>query len=139
MIVVDTSGALAALDATEPLHERALRVLAEDRGPRLLSPFVLAELDFLIARQGTGPELALLDEVRRGVYRLEPFGDDDVGLARSVMARYADLRVGLADASVVVLAARHATNRLLTLDERHFRVLRPLSGTESFRILPADA
>lgn len=48
------------------------------------------------------------------------------------------LGIGLADASIVALAARYETNRILTLDERHFRTLRPLRG-RSFRLLPQDA
>jgi hypothetical protein len=38
----------------------------------------------------------------------------------------------------VVLAAKYDTTRLLTLDERHFRVIRPLRG-DAFTILPADS
>lgn len=45
--------------------------------------------------------------------------------------------IGLADASLVVLAARAATRSLLTLDERHFRAVRPQQGG-AFRLLPAD-
>ena len=51
--------------------------------------------------------------------------------------RYQEMRIGLTDASLVVLAARYATTRLLTLDERHFRAIRPLRG-DAFTILPAD-
>jgi predicted nucleic acid-binding protein len=54
------------------------------------------------------------------------------------MVRYADLHVSLADASIVVLANRHDTLDVLTLDERHFRVLRGQGGSP-FRLLPADA
>ena len=39
---------------------------------------------------------------------------------------------------MVVLAGRHGTTCLLTLDERHFRTVRPLTG-RSFTLLPADA
>lgn len=39
------------------------------------------------------------------------------------------------DASIVVLAARHRTWTVLTLDQRHFAVLRPLDGGR-FRIVP---
>jgi predicted nucleic acid-binding protein len=53
------------------------------------------------------------------------------------VARYPDLRIGIADASLVILAARYRTTRLLTLDERHFRVVTPLHGG-TFTILPAD-
>ena len=50
----------------------------------------------------------------------------------------ADLGLGLADASIVVLAGRHQTVDVLTLDERHFRAI---SGPHDrpFRLLPADA
>lgn len=52
--------------------------------------------------------------------------------------QYADLDVGLADLSVVVLARRFGTRRILTYDERHFRTLRPLDGG-AFTLLPSDA
>ena len=54
----------------------------------------------------------------------------------NVMRRYPKLSVGLADASIVVLGERHGIRDLLTLDERHFRVLR--ADGKRFRILPAD-
>jgi predicted nucleic acid-binding protein len=57
--------------------------------------------------------------------------------APSVVERYADLRFGLADASLVVLAERFKTKGILTFDERAFRVVAPLSGG-AFTILPAD-
>jgi uncharacterized protein len=105
----------------------------------VVSPFVLAELDYLIAsRVGHPAQMALLDEVMRGAYRLEPFSSEDLGDARRIMERYADLRIGLADASVVVLAHRHRTLDLLCTDERHFRALRGTGG-KSFRLLPLDS
>jgi predicted nucleic acid-binding protein len=138
MIVLDTGGLYAALDANESLHGRAVAALAGAKPPRLLSPFVLAELDYLIGqRVGQEAQLALLDEITRGVYRLETFSDDDVGQARRIMERYTDLKIGLADASVVVLAERHRTLDLLCTDERHFRVMRGFGG-RAFKLLPYD-
>ena len=55
-----------------------------------------------------------------------------------MIERYHDLRIGLTDASLVVLAARYETDRILTLEERHFRELRTLDG-RSLVLLPADA
>lgn len=138
MILLDTGGLYAALDANESLHERAAAALAAARPPRLLSPFVLAELDYLIGnRIGHQAQMALLDEVARGVYQLEPFPPEDVVRASGIMERYADLRIGLADASVVVLAHRHRTLNLLCTDERHFRALRGYGG-RPFHLLPLD-
>jgi predicted nucleic acid-binding protein len=82
--------------------------------------------------------MALLSEVTRGVYQLEPFTAEDLGHAQRIMERYADLRIGLADASVVVLAHRHRALDVLCADERHFRALRGVAG-KPFRLLPLDA
>ena len=139
MIVIDTGGLYAAIDANEVLHGRAVAALTSSTPPRMLSPFVLAELDYLIAtRVGHEAQLALLDEVSRGAYQLESFSAEDIGHARRIMDRYADIQVGLADASVVVLAQRHRTLDLLCTDERHFRSLRGPGG-KPFRLLPADS
>jgi predicted nucleic acid-binding protein len=111
VIVLDTSGLLAALDADQRHHRRARQVLADDPGPLLLSPFVLAELDFLLLeRVGVEAERALLDEVARGAYDLVGFGAAEVAEAADVLG---------------------------TLDERHFRPVRPLWG-KAFTLLPAD-
>lgn len=138
MIILDTGGLYAALDANEALHGRAVAALVTAAPPRVLSPFVLAELDYLIAvRVGHQAQMALLDEITRGAYQLEPFSAEDVGDARRIMEKYADLRIGLADASVVVLANRHRATDLLCTDERHFRALRGPGG-RPFRLLPLD-
>ena len=63
---------------------------------------------------GVHAQAALLDEVARGAYRLERFTADDVARAGEIMRRYSDLRIGLADASIVVLAERHRTVDVLT-------------------------
>ena len=96
-------------------------------------------MDYLLSnRAGLEAETAFLEEVGSGAYRLEPFGEEDVAAATEVIRRYGDLNLGLADASVVVIAARWKTNRVLTLDERHFRPVRPLTAGRSFKLLPAD-
>jgi predicted nucleic acid-binding protein len=139
MIVLDTGGLYAAIDGNEKLHGRSVAALSAARPPRVISPFVLAELDYLVgSRVGHEAQLSLVDEVVRGAYRLEPFDSEDMDRAKRVMERYADLRIDLADASVVVLAQRHRTLDLLCTDERHFRALRG-SGGKAFRLLPYDA
>jgi predicted nucleic acid-binding protein len=139
VIVLDTSGLLAAIDASQRFHSVARELLREVTVPLILSPFVLAELDYLLAtRVSKDAELALLGEVAQDTYRLAPFSPRDLYEAKQVMERYADLDLGLADASVVVLANRHGTLDVLTLDERHFRVLRG-AGDRPFRLLPADS
>jgi uncharacterized protein len=137
LILVDASGVLAALDDREPRHAETRDALLASHPPRLLSPFVLAELDYLVlTRSGRRSRSALLEEVTLGAYRLTRFATDDVAEARGLIDRFADLDLSLADASIVVLAHRHRVTDVLTLDERHFRVLPGPGGP--FRLLPAD-
>ncbi|HEX8917761.1 MAG TPA: PIN domain-containing protein [Chloroflexota bacterium] len=139
MILLDTSGLLAAIDFNQPRHLETRAALHMAAQPRILSPFVLAELDYLLAtRVGQDAELALLDEVARGAYYLDSFEGDDIRKSTLVTSRYVDLRLGLADASIVVLADRYGCNDILTLDERHFRTVLGPNRTP-FRLLPADA
>ncbi|HEY8545925.1 MAG TPA: hypothetical protein VIL36_12790 [Acidimicrobiales bacterium] len=63
------------------------------------------------------------------------FGDDDVAKATRIVERYRDQRIGIADASLVVLAARYRTRRIVTLDHRHFTVLKSPRG-HPFELLP---
>jgi predicted nucleic acid-binding protein len=138
VIVLDTSGLLAAIDGSQRLHGACAEVLAASSGPFLLSPFVLAELDYLLgSRVSADAQDALLSEVERGAYRLESFLAPDVAAARRILDKYRALDLGIADASILVLAQRHGTRDVLTLDERHFRAVRTSNG-KAFRVLPAD-
>jgi hypothetical protein len=138
LILLDTSGLLAALDSAQRTHAAAAAALSAASQPLLLSPFVLAELDYLLAtRVGEAERTSLLVEVEGGAYQLEPFSGIDVREALAVIRRHAGLGVSVADASIVVLAGRHNLQDVLTLDERHFRTL--TANGEPFRLLPADA
>lgn len=138
MILVDTSGLLSVLDASQRYHRECASALTDAEPPLLLSPFVLAELDYLLMRHvDHSAQSGLLEEVARGVYQLETFDAEDVAHAKRVIERYPDLHVGLADASLAVLAERYDVVQILTLDERHFRTMR-VGPRRRFKLLPLD-
>jgi predicted nucleic acid-binding protein len=138
VIILDTSGLLSAIDASQTHHRKAAAALMQAEAPRFLSPFVLAELDYLLAtRVSRRAEQALLGQVADGVYQIESFDAGDIARVIEVLDHYADLDLGLADASLIVLSERHKVLDLLTLDERHFRAVRGAGG-KAFRVLPAD-
>jgi uncharacterized protein len=138
VILVDTSAALQLASSTAHRHADVVEVVGDLAGPFLISPFVLAELDYMLGtRHGQGVQLAMLDEVGEGAYELAGFDRADVRSAMGIIRRYEDLRVGLADASIVVLAEKHQTNDVLTFDARHFRAMDGPGG-RPFRLLPDD-
>lgn len=135
---MDAGALYAQADRTDPGHRAVVEILRGERGPLVTSQVALAEADSLIlTRLGIDVELAFLDDLAAGTFQAEPLTADDLGVARDVARRHRDLHLGLADASLVVLAQRHRTRRLLTLDERCFRAVAPLQGG-SFQLLPHD-
>jgi hypothetical protein len=136
MIIADTSGLLALFNSAELDHEAVGRLVAGLNDPLVVSPYVVAELDYLVAsRAGVDAELAVLEELAGGAYELAQVDAADLVRASALIKRYRDQQIGLADASIVVLADRYRTREILTLDHRHFGVLRPLSGGR-FKLLP---
>jgi uncharacterized protein len=138
VILADTSAVLQVVSSSAKRHADVLRVVDELAGPFLLSPFVVAELDYMLGtRHGQTAQLALLDEIVEGAYELAEFDRADVEAAADTIRRYADLNIGLADASIVVLAEKHQLVDVLTFDARHFRAMRGPGGSP-FRLLPDD-
>jgi predicted nucleic acid-binding protein len=138
-LIVDASALYAQADADEPEHEAVSGVLRSERGELVTSQLVVAEADYLILRRlGVDAELRFLEDLAGGTYLADTLSPAELAIARDVAARYRDLELGLADASLVVLANRWQTRRILTLDERAFRAVSPLQGG-SFTLLPADA
>lgn len=138
-LVADTSGILAAIDVRHDTHQRCLNAIV-GADAVLVSPMVLAEVDYMVTtRFGVKAALGFLDDVIAGVYEVARVESPEMVAARAVMSTYADSNIGLTDAMNVVLADRCGTDRILTLDQRHFRVVRPLSAARSsFRLLPFD-
>lgn len=139
-LILDTSALFAAMTDTHPLGGQIRDVLADAGSPPVVSPLVLAELDYLVAtRLGVAASLAVIDELTGGAYDIAGVGVDDITAARAVIAKYADLNIGLTDAINVVLADRYGTAAIATLDQRHFRAVTPLTSRHpAFTVLPAD-
>lgn len=138
MLVCDTSGLLALFDAGDAHNAAVVEAVEADAGPFIVSPYVIAELDYLLAtRRGVREELAALHELATGAWDLASIGPNDLEAVTTVVERYRDQAIGAADASLVVLAARYRTTRVLTIDRRHFNALRTLNGRR-FSVVPGD-
>jgi predicted nucleic acid-binding protein len=135
-LIVDTSALLAYFDGSEPDHAAVADVFERSDEPLVVSPYVIAETDYLVAtRHGIDAELLTLAELAGGAWDLPAFEAADLAAARELIERYADQAIGVADASIVVLAARYRTKTIVTLDRRHFEVVRPLGGGR-FNVVP---
>jgi predicted nucleic acid-binding protein len=142
IIVADTSALFAAFDADQPEQSRIAAIMETET--LALSPLVITELDHLVHRDlGFSAAMQVIDALAGrmidGQYRLPELKPADIVAAQGIRAKYEGMRLDLADAVGVVLADRYKTDRILTLDQRDFRAIEPLTaGLHAFRILPAD-
>lgn len=137
-LVVDAAPLVALADRRDPMQASVEAVLRDEPGELVVPAPVTAEVDYLLGRRlGRTARLAFLADLAAGRFTVGCLEADDHGVVIGLERTYDDLDAGLADLSVVVLAGRYRTQRLLTFDERHFRALRPLSGGQ-FTLLPVD-
>ena len=138
-LIVDAGALYAQADAGDPGHAAVRAVLEAEQEPLVTTELALAEADYLILdRLGPEAEAAFLEDLVEATYVVECLDRGGLAEARDLIARYRDLEIGLADASLVVLAARLRTRRILSFDARAFRAVTPLQGG-TFTLLPADA
>jgi predicted nucleic acid-binding protein len=138
-LILDTGPILAALDVADPDHKRCAELITETAEDLVVPDLVLAEVDYWCAeRLSVDAWLVFLDDVRAGAYRMEAPTHADLDRCRELQDRYRDLGLGVVDASLVALAERLEEPKIATLDERHFRVVRP-KHVPAFDIWPRQA
>ncbi len=138
MTVIADSGAIYALyDADDKHHAAVTRALKKERGSIIIPTVILAEIDYLLREfLGVEAEIDFLDGIVTATYNLEPLQVTDLSRCRELIAQYRDLDIGLADAAIVATAERLGVERILTVDTRDFRAIKPIKG--KLVLLPGD-
>jgi predicted nucleic acid-binding protein len=133
-LVADTGGLLRALarlpngKPSWPEFETALTAASRVIVPAL----VLAEVDYFLRAERAAMH-ALIAEIFDPAtsYEFEPPDTQDMLRAATIDAKFADLELGLVDASVAVVAERRRVHRVLTIDRDDFA---PVRVGEKFNI-----
>ena len=137
-LVIDAAPLVALADRREPRRDEILELLRVERGSFFIPAPVTSEIDYLLdQRFGPAARRAFLEDLAADRYESPALESSEYRAALDLDRRYADLNLGLADLSVVVLAHKLDTRRLLTFDQRHFRTVRPIQGG-TFTLLPSD-
>lgn len=138
MLVVDTGVLLAVADRDEPDHTACDQLLASRQSADLLVPTpVIVESSWLIeSRLGPTAEARLLGSIADEELTRVELTEEDWTRAIELIETYADLGLGLVDASIVAVAERHGATQLATLNHRDFHVVRP-RHVDAFELLPS--
>jgi len=136
-VILCDAGPLVALgDRTDPHHDECNDTLDLLAGEELLTTWAcLAEAMHLVFRfGGHAAQDELWEYIARGVLLLRSHTDPEWSRMRVLMARYANVPMDLADASLVVSAERTGIHRIFTLDG-DFRVYL-INDKDPFDIVP---
>jgi uncharacterized protein len=135
-LILDTSVLLAACDRADPSHEPCAKLIREAQESLIVPALVLSELDYWCHERLTGEVwLSFLEDLLAGAYALECPTQGDLERCHELQRTYADLSVGVVDASVLALVERLQEPKLATLDPRHFSVMRPRDA-QALELLP---
>jgi predicted nucleic acid-binding protein len=136
MLIVDAGPLYAAAASGDDDHARCAELLANAARPLLVPELVVTEVSYLLSdRIGAHAELAFARAIAEGELTVEPVLEDEWQRVAQLVEQYADLPLGMADASLVALAERHGQREIASLDHRHLGVVRP-RHTSRFTLLP---
>jgi predicted nucleic acid-binding protein len=136
VLILDAGPIYAASAKRDRNHQRCVELLTRASRPLLVPELVVTEVSYLLGdRIGPHAEIAFAQAVADGEVVVEPVRESEWDRIVELMDQYSDLPLGAVDASVVVLAERHAAREIATLDRRHFTVVRP-RHVASFTLLP---
>ena len=134
--LIDSGFLYATLDSADKNHTRTIRVLASLTDELLLPVVVLVETTYLLqARLGHEAMRRFIQRFGQTPIQLVPILPTDLPRIYETLEQYANLRLDFVDAANVAVAERLNIQRILTVDQRDFRVIRP-KHCAYFEILP---
>jgi predicted nucleic acid-binding protein len=136
VLIVDTSCLIAAADISDPRHDECATLLGATGPPAVVPILTIAETSYLIAsRLGARAETLFVRALAAGHLAVEPVEPEDWTRISDLVSQYADLSLGVVDASIVAAAERLGSVTIATLDYRHFSVVRPRHAA-AFSLVP---
>ena len=126
MLIVDTGPLIAAAIPSDSHHDASLDLLSHADGPLVVPMLVITEAAHLLLRRaGAHAERAFATSLAAGELIPEPVETSDWPRIHELVDQYADLALGIVDASVVATCERLRESKVASLDKRHLGVVRP--------------
>jgi len=135
-VLVDTGVFVSAADTDEPRHAACAQLLRAHRGELVVAAPVVPETAWLIeSRLGPAAEVRFLRLVTSGELHVVDLTLIAYQRCIDLIEAYADMGLGLVDASLVATAETRGITTIATLNTRDFHVVRP-AHTDAFTLLP---
>jgi predicted nucleic acid-binding protein len=136
-VIVDTGPIVALLDRNDRHHRWAMAQFADVEPPLLTCEAVISEACFLLDQTKAG-SAAVFEMLLRQAIALRFRLDEQLKEVHTLRAKYADVPMSVADASIVRMTEQNSRSAVLTLDG-DFRLYRKNGRYVIPLILPGDA
>ena len=134
-IILDTSAVIGLMDKKYKKHENLKTIFTKKDNLYILPSTAIGEICYMLnSRFGNKIELIFLEEIIKTGFQLELLKDMDIVRIIEILKKYDTFNIGYVDASIVAIAERLKTNKILTLDRKHFEIIIP-RGFDRFDIL----
>lgn len=135
-VLVDTSFLVSLVNPQEK-HHAACAITAQKVQAQLVVPAsVIPEAAYLIhARMGHRVMRAFIEQMQQPTWEMELVYLDDLARSSELLDQYADNDIDFVDTTIIAIAERLKIHQILTLDRRHFSIIRP-RHTNHFELLP---
>lgn len=133
-VLIDTGPIVAIFSQADEHHQTCIEQLRGLTSPLLTCWPVVTEVAWLLRRYPNAIE-KLFSSFDGRPFQFASMGGSDLSGIAVILAKYKNLGVQLADASLLHLANREGIDTIFTLDRRDFTVLRLASG-KRFRVIP---
>ena len=132
--LIDANVLIGFLDPSDTLHERSVEGLKAATGSLLTTWPAVAEAIHILGRRGWKYQESLLAMIGDGTLLIAPLTEEDAPRLKTLMSKYRNRPMDLADATLLRVAERDGIDTIVTL-ERDFRVYRA-AGIGALKILP---
>jgi len=136
-LLIDSGFLYATLDKSDRHHERAKDVISSLSSEIIILPtIVLVEVSYLLgARIGHHAIQTFVAQMKESPLEFVCIQQLDLVRIHELLQIYANVELDFVDASITALAERLDIKRILTVDARDFRIIRP-RHCDYFDILP---
>ena len=134
--LVDTSFVFALVNQGDRHHQQCAATARALRGNLIIPVTVLPEIAYLTsARLGHHVMRQVMDNLAGSGWTVETLSREDWARSNALLAVYADSELDWVDSTLAAMAERLNIRTLLTLDRRHFGLIRP-RHCPAFDLLP---
>ena len=135
IIIVDTCAVIAIFDRRHPSNMQLKELLLTEDNLYVIPSTVVTESCYILnTRFGVKFEISFINEIIETNFIFEPVQFEDLARIIELLEKYKDLNLGYCDSAIIAISERFGTNKILTLDRKHFNVVIP-KGFDYFDIL----